>query len=153
MRELTSILDPVILSLAVALGIGFLIGTERERRKGEGPDRSPAGLRTFALASIIEAISFIVGGVSLLAVTMAGIFALTALAYWRGREDDPGLTTEIAFNATTLLGGLAMTRPGLAAGIAVSVTFLLSARSALHRFVRSVLSEDEVRDGLISLPR
>ena len=149
MRELTSILDPVILSLAVALGIGLLIGTERERRKGEGPDRSPAGLRTFALASIIGAISFIVGGVSLLAVTMAGIFALTALAYWRGREDDPGLTTEIAFNATTLLGGLAMTRPGLAAGIAVSVTFLLSARSALHRFVRSVLSEDEVRDGLL----
>ena len=29
------------------------------------------------------------------------------------------------------------------------MTFLLSARSALHRFVRSVLSEDEVRDGLI----
>ena len=149
MRELTSILDPVIVSLAVALGIGLLIGTERERRKGEGPDRAPAGLRTFALASIIGASSFIVGGVSLLAVTMAGIFALTALAYWRGREDDPGLTTEIAFNATTLLGGLAMTRPGLAAGIAVSVTFLLSARSALHRFVRSVLSEDEVRDGLL----
>lgn len=62
MRELTSILDPVILSLAVALGIGLLIGTERERRKGEGPDRSPAGLRTFALASITGASSFIVGG-------------------------------------------------------------------------------------------
>jgi uncharacterized membrane protein (DUF4010 family) len=41
-----------------------------------------------------------------------------------------------------------MTRHGLAAGIAVAVTFLLSARSALHRF-RSVLSEDEVRDALI----
>ncbi len=62
MRELTSILDPVILSLVVALGIGLLIGTEREHRKGEGPDRSPAGLRTFALASITGASSFIVGG-------------------------------------------------------------------------------------------
>ena len=28
------ILDPVILNLAVALGIGLLIGGERERRKG-----------------------------------------------------------------------------------------------------------------------
>jgi uncharacterized membrane protein YhiD involved in acid resistance len=56
-------LDPVILSLAVALGIGLLIGTERERRKGEGLDRSPAGLRTFALASVTGAISFIVGGI------------------------------------------------------------------------------------------
>jgi hypothetical protein len=38
------ILDPVILNLAVALGIGQLIGGERERRKGEGPSRSPAGI-------------------------------------------------------------------------------------------------------------
>lgn len=142
-------LDPVILSLAVALGIGLLIGTERERRKGEGLDRSPAGLRTFALASVTGAISFIVGGISLLAVTIGGIFALTALAYWRGHDDDPGLTTEIALSATTLLGGLAMTQPGLAAGIAVAATILLSARSALHRFVRSVLSKDEARDALI----
>jgi uncharacterized membrane protein (DUF4010 family) len=74
---------------------------------------------------------------------------LTALAYWRGHEDDPGLTTEIALSATMLLGGLAMTQPGLAAGIAVAVTILLSSRSALHHFVRSVLSEDEVRDALI----
>jgi uncharacterized membrane protein (DUF4010 family) len=142
-------LDPVILSLAVALGIGLLIGTERERRKGEGPDRSPAGLRTFALASVTGTISFLVGGVPLLAVTIGGIFALTALAYWHGHDDDPGLTTEIALAATTLLGGLALTRPGLAAGIAVALTILLNARSALHRFVRSVLSEDEVRDALI----
>ena len=32
---------PVILNLAVALGIGLLIGAERERRKGEGPSRAP----------------------------------------------------------------------------------------------------------------
>jgi len=37
------IFDPMILKLAVALGIGLLIGAERERRKGEGPSRSPAG--------------------------------------------------------------------------------------------------------------
>jgi len=142
-------LDPAILSLAVALGIGLLIGTERERRKGEGPDRAPAGLRTFALAALTGAIAFIVGGVVLVAVAIGGIFVLTALAYWRGHDDDPGLTTEIALSATTLLGGLAMTQPGLAAGIAVAITILLSARSALHRFVRSVLSEDEVKDALI----
>jgi len=51
-------LDPLILSLAVALGIGLLIGTERERRKGTGPQRSAAGLRTFTLASLIGAVSF-----------------------------------------------------------------------------------------------
>jgi uncharacterized membrane protein YhiD involved in acid resistance len=89
-------LDPLILSLAVALGIGLLIGTERERRKGEGPDRSPAGLRTFTLASLAGAISFIVGGTPLLAIATGGIFVMIALAYWRGRGIDPGLTTEPA---------------------------------------------------------
>jgi uncharacterized membrane protein YhiD involved in acid resistance len=82
-------LDPMILSLAVALGIGLLIGTERERRKGEGPDRAPAGLRTFILASLAGAISFIVGGTPLLAIATGGIFVMIALAYWRGRASIP----------------------------------------------------------------
>ncbi|MDP3690422.1 MgtC/SapB family protein, partial [Bradyrhizobium sp.] len=33
-------LPPLLLNLAVALGIGLLIGAERERRKGQGPARA-----------------------------------------------------------------------------------------------------------------
>jgi len=139
----------VILNLAVALGIGLLIGAERERRKGEGPSRSPAGIRTFTVASLAGAASFIVGGQVLLAVATAGVTILTAVAYWRAHEDDPGLTTEIALILTTLLGGLSMQQPALAAGVAVVVAVLLAARSRLHRFVRSVLTEDELQDALI----
>ena len=51
--------------------------------------------------------------------------------------------------STVLLGGLAIDRPGLAAAIAVVVASLLNAKTALHRFVRGVLSEDEIRDALI----
>ena len=142
-------LDPVILSLAIALGIGLLIGTERERRKGTGPERSAAGLRTFTLASLTGAVSFIAGGAPLLAVTTAGIFGLAALGYWRRVTDDPGLTTEVALVSATVLGGFAVARPGLAAGIAVAIAIVLNARTALHRFARSVLSEDEIRDALI----
>ncbi|HYP56712.1 MAG TPA: DUF4010 domain-containing protein [Beijerinckia sp.] len=141
--------DPVIKNLAIALGIGLLIGAERERRKGEAPARSAAGLRTFTITSLAGAVSFIVGKEYLLAVAIGGIVVLTALAYWRGQQDDPDLTTEIALILTALLGGLAMTEPPLAAGLAVAVTILLGARMALHEFVRTVLSEDEVRDGLI----
>ena len=104
-------IDPVILNLAVALGIGLLIGGERERRKGEGPSRSPAGIRTFAVTSLAGAISFTVGGELVLAVTTAGVIALTAVAYWRAHEDDPGLTTEIALILTALLGGLPCDSP------------------------------------------
>ena len=119
----------MILNLAVALGVGILIGAERERRKGEGPSRSPAGIRTFAVTSLAGAISFIVGGEALFAVATAGVIILTAVAYWRGHDDDPGLTTEIALILTALLGGLSMQQPALAAGLAVIVAVLLAARS------------------------
>jgi uncharacterized membrane protein (DUF4010 family) len=148
-REDILIIESVILNLAVALGIGLLIGAERERRKGEGPSRSPAGIRTFTVTSLAGAISFIVGGAVLLAVATAGVITLTVAAYWRGREDDPGLTTEIALILTALLGGLSMQQPALAACVAVIVAVLLTARSRLHRFVRTVLTEDELNDALI----
>jgi uncharacterized membrane protein (DUF4010 family) len=143
------IIDPVILNLAVALGVGLLIGAERERRKGEGSSRSPAGIRTFTVTSLAGAISFIVGGEVLLAIAVAGVILLTAAAYWRGHEDDPGLTTEIALILTALLGGLSMRQPALAGGLAVIVAVLLAARSPLHGFVRSVLTEEELKDALI----
>lgn len=143
------ILDSVIVKLAVALGIGLLIGAERERRKGKGASRSPAGIRTFTAASLAGAISFAVGGELLLAVTTAGTIILTAVAYFRSRSDDPGLTSEIALILTVLLGGLSMREPALAAGVAVSLAALLVSRTRLHRFVRSILTEREVTDGLI----
>jgi uncharacterized membrane protein (DUF4010 family) len=85
----------------------------------------------------------------LLSVATAGVIILTAIAYWRAHEDYPGLATEIALIVTALLGGLSMQQPALAAGLAVTVTVLLAARSRLHRFVRSVLTEDELQDALI----
>ena len=142
-------IDPVILNLAVALGVGLLIGAERERRKGEGPSRSPAGIRTFTITSLAGAVSVVVGGELLLAIATIGVIALTALGYWRSHEDDPGLTTEIGLILTVLLGGLSMRQPALAAGLAATVAIVFATRSPLHRFVRGVLTEDEVKDALI----
>jgi uncharacterized membrane protein (DUF4010 family) len=142
-------LSPDVIAIVVALGIGLLIGLERERRKGEGPGRSPAGLRTFAAASLAGAISLMVGGKGLLALVTAGIMVLTAIAYLRSSSDDPGLTSEAALILTVLLGGLAAERPFLAAGVAVILAILLAARAPLHDFVRTVLSDNEVQDGMI----
>lgn len=143
--------DPLSLlpNFVTALGIGLLIGAERERRKGGGPSRAPAGIRTFTAVSLAGAISVVVGGAVMLAVTVGGVAALAAVAYFRSRSDDPGLTTEVALILTALLGGLAMQRPALAAGIGVGLAVLLAARTPLHHFVRSVLTETEVRDALI----
>ncbi len=143
------ILDSVFIKLASALGIGLLIGAERERRKGKGPSRSAAGIRTFAVVSLTGAVAFEVGGVLLLAVITAGAIVLTAVAYFRSRSEDPGLTSEIALILTVLLGGLSMRDPALAAGVAVALTIILASRNQMHHFVGSVLSEREVVDGLI----
>lgn len=142
-------ISPLVLNLAVALGIGLLIGIDRERRKGTGPGRAPAGIRTFTITSLCGAVAVIAGGDLLLAVVTVGVFAMAGLAYWQARDQDPGLTTEAALVATVLLGGLAIHEPALAAGLGVIVAGLLTARTAIHRFVRSALTEEEVRDGLI----
>ena len=144
-----SVIDPIVLKFGAALGIGLLIGVERERRKGSGASRAPAGIRTFTVGSLAGAVSVVVGGQLMLAITTAGVFALIAIAYWRGNEKDPGLTTEIALTVTVMLGGLSMQNPALAAGLAVTLAILLAIKSRLHQFVSKMLTEDEIHDALI----
>lgn len=142
--------SPMVLGFLVALGVGLLIGIDRERNKGSGRTRHPAGLRTFTLAALLGAVAMAVGSEVLLAAMALGMAGFAGLSYWRAKEDgDPGLTTETALVLTTLLGGLAMSEPAFAAGLGVVAAVLLAARSELHRFVRSVLTDDEIRDLLI----
>lgn len=142
-------LDPLILGFLVALGVGLLIGIDRERKKGEGPARAAAGLRTFTLASLAGAAGMAVGQELLLTAVVLGVAAFASLSYWHTRQTDPGLTTEIALVVTALLGGLSIREPAFAAGLGVVVAALLNARTALHRFVRSVLTDTEIRDLLV----
>ncbi len=135
--------------LLSALAIGLLIGAERERRKGEGPSRSPAGIRTFAVSSLIGAIAVVIGSNWLLAVAVLSVTALSTAAYVRSAQEDPGLTTEASLVVTVLLGGLAVQHPGVAAGMAVAVAVLLASRERIHVFVSRVLSEEELNDALI----
>jgi uncharacterized membrane protein (DUF4010 family) len=138
-----------ILAYGLALGIGLLIGAERERRKGVGPARAPMGIRTFASVSLLGAVSFSLGDSILLAMMAFAVTGLSVMAYRLSHEQDPGLTTEVALLLTLLLGGLSMREPTLASGVAVILTILLSARNFLHRFVSTVLSESELNDALI----
>lgn len=102
------------------------------------------------MSALAGAISLLVGGVTLLAITTAAAGLLAALGYWRTRdEEDPGITTEIALVFTVLVGALAVREPGLAAGVGVVAAILLAARTQLHHFVGAVLTEREGRDALI----
>src|SRR5260370_38089128 len=98
-------LHPLFLGFLVALGIGLLIGIDRERKKGEGPTRQAAGLRTFTLTALLGAVAIAAGGELLLAAAALGVVAFAGLSYWRARDSDPGLPTE------TAPGPVALPRP------------------------------------------
>lgn len=127
----------------------MLIGIERERNKGTGPSRSPAGVRTFALAGAGGAIAQTIGQPLLVAAGAMLIVALIAIAYWREHSDDPGVTTEIALFLTYVLGVGAVEHPKLASAAFVVVAVLLASKTRLHTFATQVLTETEIRDGLI----
>ncbi|HWF75602.1 MAG TPA: DUF4010 domain-containing protein [Caulobacteraceae bacterium] len=140
----------LISGLGVALGVGLLVGGERERRKRERSTPSAAGIRTFAIAALAGAVSVVDGGLALLATATAAASLLAAVGYWITRDpEDPGLTTELALVLTVLLGGLAMREPMLAAGVGAALALLLASRSPLHHFVNQVLTEREVHDALV----
>jgi len=133
--------------LAVALGAGLLIGAERERRKLGGT--LGHGIRTFALAALAGAAGELVGGTPLLAVVVGAFAVLAAVAYPRDANPPPGLTTAAALIVTVLIGALAAQQPAVAAGVAVTVTILLTLRERIHTFVDRVLSQTELDDLLI----
>lgn len=142
-------MSQVVIGLAVALGIGLLIGSERERTHSREEADETAGVRTFALTALTGAVSLLVGDELTFVVFAVIVGVLIAVGYRRTREQDPGMTTEVAQVATFLLGGLAMREPKFAAGLGVVVAILLAARTRLHDWIRNVLTDEEIRDGLL----
>jgi uncharacterized membrane protein (DUF4010 family) len=140
---------PDALGLLVALGCGLLIGLERERRKGTGDDRREAGIRSFSVAALIGALAQSLGGGLLVVLGGSLVVALVAVAYYKSRSRDPGITTELALFATYLVGVQAILSPATAAACAAGLTALLAARGRLHRFATQLLSEQELHDGLL----
>ena len=141
-------LDPETLQgMAAALGVGLLVGVERERRREED-GHVVAGVRTFALIGLAGAVAERVGGIG---IAVGGAFVvLAALASYRSSQGrDPGLTTETAMLVVFLLGVLAMRELALAAGLGVAVAVLLAAKARAHHFVRTVLTSQELHDALL----
>lgn len=141
-------LSSQLLPIAVALGIGLLVGVERERSKGTGARRAAGGIRTFALLSLAGALSELIGGGGLL---VAGVLVclLIVASYLRSPSDDPGLTTEVAMLVTFLLGVLALRDAAMGAGLGIVLVILLAGKSRLHRFASHILTADELHDLLL----
>ena len=59
------------------------------------------------------------------------------------------MTTELALFVTYLVGVLVATQPLLGSACGVTLALLLNTRTRLHRFATQVLTEQELRDGLL----
>ena len=136
-------------SLAITLGIGLLIGVERERRKGSGVQRHFAGVRTFALVGVLGCAVELLAAPWLTAVSALFVGALAVISHLKDRSKDPGATTEIALFLTFMLGVLSVSHQALAAAGGVIVASLLLARTSLQQFSTQFITETELRDAML----
>jgi len=137
-----------IIGLLTALGVGLLVGIERERARTDGSAQT-AGVRTFALTALLGAIAALLDSPALTVCFAVLVGLHSAVGYFRTASTDPGMTTEIALLLSYLLGVYALNDPVVAAALGLTVTILLTARGWLHAFVRQRLSEQELHDALL----
>jgi len=138
----------ITMGICISLGIGLLIGAERERRK-DSARRRAAGIRTFTVVALMGSVGMALGGgeLLLLAVLLVGLGAI--VAYQKTPNKEPGLTTEFALVLTCMLGGLAMREGMVAASVGVVLALLLAARSRIHNFVSQILTQQDLDDTLL----
>jgi len=140
--------DPLALALrfAAALGLGVLIGLERER--SHKPESGFAGVRTFGLISLAGAMAAYVDRAlerpALGLVLFGAIAALVVVsAVTSAREGDIGITTEVSALLAFLLGFLCVSgNVVLAAGLAVASGGVLALKQWLHGLAARIETAD-----------
>lgn len=133
------------LRFAVALGLGVLLGLERERIKGE---EGGAGVRTFALIALAGAIAGYLAdtlGQQWLALAMFVALAALIIAMYvlTSRNGHTGITTEVSALLAFLLGLLcAYGQLQLAGWLAVAMALMLALKNWLHRLAGRIDAAD-----------
>jgi uncharacterized membrane protein (DUF4010 family) len=146
----------VLEALAIALGLGMLVGLQRE-----AVHNPIAGLRTFGLITVLGALAGVLIPVAgtwlpVAALLVLAAFAVTAnLISNRAGEADPGTTTEVAAILMFLVGlWIGTGERGLAAVLGAAVAVILHSKDRLSGIVARLGERDVeaiMRFALISL--
>ena len=150
----------VFYRLAAAIGIGLIIGLQREHTYYDQSDRHPAGVRTFTLVGLAGAMAALLsdqmGGVApfvtgFIVVGMLLMAMHVSFAIGRKRESSAGeslpggdgITMSIAVVIVYLLGGICWYGRLLeSCVIVVVILWVLSAKDQLHAFAQKLSKED-----------
>ncbi|CAN5676659.1 MgtC/SapB family protein [soil metagenome] len=147
-------------SFGIALGLGLLVGLQREWVQNR-----VAGIRTFALLSLFGALSGLLGilyggwVIAAALIAFASLVVIANLAELKSKEADAGLTTEMAMLVMFAIGIITVHgQPLIAVVLAGTVMVLLQSKKPLHEMVRRI-GEDDLREiarlvliGLVILP-
>lgn len=138
--------DPVMFQqLGISLLLGLLVGLQREHA-----DSHTAGLRTFALITVLGTVSGILGqhfGGWMVMGGLLGVVAIVSLGLFRrlrNPEPEPGNTTNAAMLLMYAVGVLLTMEGALLVGTAVGggVAILLQFKPELHLVARKLGDED-----------
>lgn len=130
--------------LGIALGIGVLVGLQRERTESE-----LAGIRTFPLITALGTVSGLIAdvyggwvlGASILAITV--LVVMGNLAKLKGGSTDAGMTSEVAMLLMYGVGAyLVIGSRGVAIAIGGGVAVLLHAKDWMHDIARKIGDAD-----------
>ena len=151
----------VFYRLAAAIGIGLIIGMQREHTYYDQSDRHPAGVRTFTLVGLAGAMAALLsdqmGGVApfVTGFVVVGMLLMAmhiSFAIGRKRSDTSvegapvggdGITTSVSVVIVYLLGGVCWYGRLLeSCVIMVVLLWVLSAKEQLHAFAQKLSKED-----------
>ena len=141
-----------IIRLLVALGIGAILGLEREHEAIKEKKEAFAGIRTFMFVSLL---GFMGGlGYYLLSpwiyiIILSAVTILTGISYWiTASKGNIGATTELAVIISFILGSLSFLGfIEISLMITVAVVVLLSAKLKLQAIIGKI-TEPELYDFL-----
>lgn len=143
---LNSLISPFLLSLFVALGIGLIVGMEREFENISGKEHF-AGLRGFAIMSILGCVTAFIATNSnsniLLVVSPAIFLFVSVFHYSKLQKGTLGVVTELSLILVFFLGvlsGLQYIKEALA--VAVVTSALLTLKNKFRQTISQITQEE-----------
>ena len=137
-------------SLAEALLIGTLVGAQREKLPGNHP-----GLRDFLSIALVGGACGLLATPLLSGVALAAIALILTVFQYEHRDENRGITTELAAIATFCLAYMVSSPaalpfgPPLAVGAAIVVVLFLEARDMIHKIARETITDVEFNNTLL----
>lgn len=135
----------VFVPLAVALGLGLLVGFQRQRT-----DDLIAGVRTFPLITVLGTLTALLAqefGGWIFGLGLVALAGMIGVAIWvattRSEPSDPGLTSEVAMLLMYVVGAyLVVGSRTVAVAVGGGVAVLLQLKEPLHGLARRLGDED-----------